>query len=77
MRETRDEAGRRRTVPALGEHLMQRAAREATLQRRIGFGMAERRTVECAGIGRAFHAFDAAAQMRKRGRACAGHAPLL
>jgi hypothetical protein len=55
---------------------MHRAERKAALQRRIRSGMAERHPVRRGGVV-GFDALDAAAQGRKRARACAGHAPLL
>jgi hypothetical protein len=71
-----DEPGRGGAVPSLGEHLMHRAHGEAALQRRIGLGMAERDPVRPVGIAMRLDALDAAAQGRKRVRACAAHAPL-
>lgn len=71
------EPGRGRAVPAcFSEHLMHRAQSKPALQRRIGLGMAERHPARrmCAAMG--LEPFDAAAQRRKRGRACAHHAPL-
>jgi hypothetical protein len=56
---------------------MQGSADEAALQHLIGFGMAERHAMKARGIFMPFNPFDAAAQARKRVRACAGHAPLL
>lgn len=70
-----DEAGRRRAMAAvLGEHLVQRAAHQPALQRRVRAGMAERDP--CQPIGGAFEAADGFSQGRKRVCACAGHAPL-
>lgn len=72
---TSDEAGRRRamaTVP--GEHLVQRAAHQPALQRRIRAGMAERHPRQ--PVGGAFEATDGPSQGRKRVRARAAHAPL-
>jgi hypothetical protein len=66
-----DKARRRRTLPAcIGEHLMHRTHGEAALQRRIRVGMAERHPVRRIGIAMRLDAFDAAAQGRKRARAC-------
>ena len=73
-----NEACRRTDLPCLeGEHLMQRAAQEPPMQHAIGLGMTERHAIEACGILMPFDPFDAAAQTRKRVRACAGHAPLL
>ena len=73
-----DKSRRRGTLPArFGEHLMHRGHREAALQRRIRFRMAERHPLERRGVGMRLDALDAAAQTRKRAHACAGHAPLL
>jgi len=55
---------------------MHRAERKTASQRRIGPGMTERRPVRRGSVV-GFDALDAAAQGRKRARACAGHAPLL
>lgn len=77
-RQAGDEAGRRGAVPAgLGEHLMQRAERQPALQRGIGPGMAERHPAQILRVGVTLDPLDIAAQIRKRGQACAGHAPLL
>ena len=77
-RKARDKTRRRGTLPAgIGEHLVHRAQSEAALQRRIGVGMAKRHPVRPARLAVRFDALDAAAQGRKRARACAGHAPLL
>ena len=71
------EPGRSRAVPAcLGEHLMHRAPGQSALQRRIGLGMAERHPARRMRAAMGLEPFDTAAQRRKRGRACAGHAPL-
>ena len=59
---------------AFGKHFMHRGAREATAQRRIGLGMAERHPVKRMRITGRFDALDAATQIRKRAHACAGHA---
>ena len=76
-REARDKPRRRGALPAtFGEHLMHRAQREAALQRRIRLGMPERDLARRIGIAVRLDALDAAAQIRKRVRACAGHAPL-
>ena len=77
-RKARDKPGRRGTLPAgLSEHLVHRPQGEAALQRRIRVGMAERHPVGQVCIAVRLDALDAAAQSRKRARACAGHAPLL
>jgi hypothetical protein len=71
------EPGRGRAVPAsLGEHLMHRAQGKPALQRRIGLRMAEPHPARRLRAAMRLEPFDAAAQRRKRGRACARHAPL-
>src|SRR4051794_38799603 len=55
---------------------MQRATRETALQHRIGFAMAERHPIGRGHIA-GLDAFDAAPQLGKHARACAGHATLL
>ena len=71
------EPGRGRAVPpCFSEHLMHRAQGKAALQRRIGLGMAERHPARRMRAAMRLEPFDAAAQSRKRGRACAHHAPL-
>jgi hypothetical protein len=72
-----DKTRRGGAVPSCGEHLVHRAQREAALQRRIRVGMAERHPVRPVRIAVRLDALDAAAQRRKRVRACAAHAPLL
>ena len=72
-----DEAGRRGTLASLAEHLVQRAARQPSLQCSIGLGMPQWNPIGCVGIRMRLDAFDAAAQMRKRVRAIAAHASLL
>lgn len=70
-----DEAGRRRAMAAVfGEHLVQRAAHQPALQRRVGAGMAERHPRQ--PVGGAFETADGSAQGRKRAHARAAHAPL-
>jgi hypothetical protein len=70
-----DKTRRRGAVSAgFGEHLMHRPHSEATLQRRIRIGMPERHTIRRIGLALRLDALDAAAQGRKRARACAGHA---
>jgi hypothetical protein len=76
-REPCDEPGRRGALPPLGEHFMHRGQGETALQRRIRLRMAERHTARRNAVRLRLDAFDAAAQSRKRVRACAGHAPLL
>jgi len=77
-REPCDKTRRRGALPAsLGEHLMRRAQSKAALQRRIRLGMPERHPVGPIRLALRLDALDAAAQTRKRVRACAGHAPLL
>jgi hypothetical protein len=75
-RQAGNEPRRRGTLPSFGKHLMHRAERKAAPQRRIGLRMAKRRPVRRNRVV-SFDALDAAAQRRKRARACAGHAPLL
>lgn len=77
VREAGDKARGRRAVPAFGEHLMHGATREPALQRRVRLGMTERHAIRRIGIAVGLDAFNAAAQLRERGHACAGHAPLL
>lgn len=77
MREGRDKARGRRAVTAFGEHLMHRATCEPALQRRVRLGMTERHAIRRIGIAVGLDALDTAAQLRERGHACAGHAPLL
>jgi hypothetical protein len=76
-RKTGDEPGRRGALPPLGEHFMHRGQSETALQRRIRLRMAERHATRRHAVRMRLDAFDAAAQSRKRARACAGHAPLL
>jgi hypothetical protein len=65
-------------LPAgFGKHLVHRPHSETALQRRIGFGMAERHLVERMHLTGRFDTLDAPTQTRKRVRAAAGHAPLL
>jgi hypothetical protein len=72
-----DKTSRASTLPAgLGKHLVHRPHREATLQQRVGVGMAERHPVRPVRIAMRLDAFDAPTQTRKHVRACAGHAPL-
>jgi hypothetical protein len=76
LRKARDESRRRRAMSALREHLMQCAAREATLQHGIRLGVTERRPVRrICGYAR-FNPRNIVAQTRKRARMCAAHAPL-
>lgn len=77
MRKAGDKARGRRAVPAFGEHLMHGATCEPALQRRVRLGMTERHAIRRIGIAVGLDALDAAAQLRERGHACAGHAPLL
>jgi hypothetical protein len=78
LRDAGDEARGRAGLPRLeSEHLMQRAAHQPALQRRVGVGMSKRNARHVGGIHMRFDAFDAAAQARKRIHACALHAPLL
>jgi hypothetical protein len=56
---------------------MHRADGETAAQHRIGAGMAERHPVKDMRIAVRLQALDAPPQIRKRGRACAAHAPLL
>jgi hypothetical protein len=73
-----DKTGRRGTLPArIREHFVHRTHGEAALQRRIGVGMPERHPSRRVGVAMCLDALDAAAQSRKRARACAAHAPLL
>jgi hypothetical protein len=53
---------------------MHRPHSETALQRRIGVGMPERDAIRRIGFAGRLDALDAAAQGRKRARACAGHA---
>ena len=71
-REAHNEPGCRGTLPSLGEHLVHRAEGEAALQRRIRVGMPERHPVRPVRIAMRLDALDAAAQSRKRARACGG-----
>ena len=76
-REPCDESRRRGTLPArFGEHLMHRGDRKTALKHRIRFRMAERDPPQRRGVGMRLDALDAAAQSRKRVRACAAHASL-
>jgi hypothetical protein len=75
-RQPRDKSRRRGALPSLCEHLMHRAERKTALQRHVRPGMAKRHPIRRGGVV-GFDALDAAAQPRKRARACAGHAPLL
>jgi hypothetical protein len=76
-RKARDESRRRSTLVSFGEDFMHRGAGEAAAQRRIGLGMAERHPVKRMRFRARLDALDAAAQIRKRAHACAGHAPFL
>ncbi|MEA2864382.1 MAG: hypothetical protein QOC84_2338 [Bradyrhizobium sp.] len=67
--------GRRGALPPFGKHFMDRCYREAALQGRIDIRMAERHPPRRTRLRRRLKALDAAAQRRKRVRACAGHAP--
>ncbi len=67
-----DKTRRGGAVPSCGEHLVHRAQREAALQRRIRVGMAERHPVRPVRSAVRLDALDAAAQSRKRVRACGG-----
>ncbi len=70
-RKARDKTRRRGTLPAcIGEHFVHRTHREAALQRRIRVGMAERHPLRRVRIAMRLDALDAAAQSRKRVRAC-------
>ena len=70
-REPCDKTCRRSTLPAcIGEHLVHRTRSQAALQRRIGVGMPERHPARPVGIAMRLDALDAAAQSRKRARAC-------
>jgi hypothetical protein len=69
-RQPGDKTRRRRTLPPRRKHLMHRADRKAALQRRIRIGMAEPHPAGRCGVGMGFDALDAAAQSRKRVRAC-------
>jgi hypothetical protein len=73
----RDEAGSRRTLMSLGEHLMHRGQSETALQRCVSVGVAKRGLAMRMRITGCFDALDAAAQTRKRAGACGAHAPLL
>ena len=77
-REACDEPRCRGALPAtFTKHLVHRAQGEAALQRRIRLRMPKRGLARRIGIAVQLDAFDAAAQIRKRVHACAGHAPLL
>ena len=77
-RKPRDKTRRRSTLPAtFREHLVHRSQGETALQRRIRLGMPERNPARRIGIAMRLDALDAAAQTRKRVRACAAHASLL
>jgi len=77
-REACDETRRRGALPAtFTKYLVHRAQGEATLQRRIRIGMPEHDLARRVRFALRFDTLDAAAQIRKRVRACAGHAPLL
>lgn len=69
-----DEPCRRRTLVSFGKHLMYGSQSEPAAQHRVGTAMAERDLVQGVHIAMAFDALDAAAQGRKRARACAHHA---
>ena len=70
-REARDKSRRGGALPAtFREHLMHRAQGEAAQQRRIRIGMPERDLARRIGIAIRLDALDAAAQIRKRVRAC-------
>ncbi len=76
--EPRDKTRRRSALPAtVSEHLVHRAQSEAALQRRIRIGMPERNLAWRIRFTLRLDTLDAAAQNRKRVRACAAHAPLL
>jgi hypothetical protein len=70
----RDQPGGRPALPSLGEHFMHRPGGETAAQTRIGAGMTERHLLQRMGIAIRFKALDAAAQTRKRVRACTAHA---
>jgi hypothetical protein len=77
-RKPRDKTRRRGALPAtFREHLMHRAQGETALQHRIRIGMPERDPARRIRFAMRLDALDAAAQTRKRVRACAAHAPLL
>ena len=71
-REAHDEPGCRGTLPSLGEHLVHRADGEAALQCSIHVNMTECHPVRQVRIAMRLDALDAAAQSRKRARACGG-----
>jgi hypothetical protein len=78
-RQPGEEPRRRGALPPFGKHFMHRSYRQAALQGPIDIRVPERhapRRTRLRGRGR-FDALDAAAQSRKRVRACAGHAPFL
>jgi hypothetical protein len=56
---------------------MHRANSETAAQHRIRTGMAEQHSLKGMRLAGRLKPFDAAAQVRKRVRACADHAPLL
>jgi len=75
-RKPRDKTRRRGALPAtFREHLVHRAPSQATLQRQIRIGIPERDPARRIGFALRLDALDAAAQIRKRARACAAHAP--
>jgi hypothetical protein len=55
---------------SFGEHLMHHAFGEAALQHRIRVGMTERHLIRSVCSAMRLEALDAAAQTRKRVRAC-------
>jgi hypothetical protein len=71
-REAYNEPGGRGTLPSLGEHLVHRADGEAALQCSICVNMTECHPVEHVRIAVRLDALNAAAQSRKRARACGG-----
>jgi hypothetical protein len=69
-----DKTRRRGALPAtFTKHLVHRPQGDATLQRRIRIGMPERNLARRICIALRLDAVDAAAQIRKHVRACAGH----
>lgn len=76
-RKTCDKTRRHGALPAgFSEHLVHRPQGKTALQRRVRIGMPERHPARRIRIAMRLDALDAAAQSRKRVRACAGHAPL-